>query len=135
MIYKGYRETKILKTGEYEGYNYVIVSCGLYPYVIIDNIDYDRIFPGDKKENKNFPVKLNFNLNNRDINLKQSSPNDYYITWEYNKFNDYSGEFINNSNPIFSNKKKWTIEEIKEDIFNIINQMREIPEELIPEND
>ena len=120
MIYKSTREKEILDSGVYNGYEYVIVSYGVFPcaYVKIPtNHKYYKVEFNDIDIDVHGCLSFGDNLTHLNI----GTDNDYYIGWDYGHLGDFIGyDYIFS---ISESDKKWTVEEIFEDVKSVINQL------------
>ena len=133
MVYKKKRNkgNTILDTGYYENYEYLILSLGTHPCAYIC-LTPDDIFY--KKDYDNIDIYCHGGLSFADnciINILEYSDKykcdtlqtfnrDWIIGWDYAHYDDYIGYYPNNINV-----KKWTTQEIKEEVKYVINQLIE----------
>ena len=112
MIYTKNRKQTILDKGNYNEFNYVIVSYGTHPCCYVElpkgnkyyNQDYDDI-------NISCHGGLTF-ADNRDFGNGEK----FYIGWDYAHYNDYTSYF---------DGKKWTTKELLKEVKEVINQLVE----------
>ena len=121
MIYgKGIGENKILADGYYRDIRFLIVNVGgKYPsaYVRCDNGDKcDFLVDGKRRVHK---TKLDF-LERDNPNIKDL--NEYFIGWKYDHYTDYYWD-MGWYAPFAGELKKWTTEEIFEQIITVIDFM------------
>lgn len=132
MIYQSTRlkEPEMLASGEYNGYNYYVLSQGTHPcgYVEIPhdskyfNVDYDNI-----------PVECHGGLTyGRGFLVGEATIDDnrYFIGWDYAHYGDYVGYrigFIEESLHVFD--AKYTTEDIIRECKDVIKQLIRLEEE------
>lgn len=109
MIYKEKPTNReILATGEYKGYIFYIVSYGTHPcaYVRVNtHKDWEEI------------IDCHGGITFNDSAFEEFENKGEYIGWDYNHCHDFSGCM-----PEFGGKR-WTTEEIYEDVKNVIEQV------------
>lgn len=129
MIYKADRETEVLCEGSYLGYNFVIVSYGTHPcaYVEIpkDNpfylVDYDKL---EDDITCHGGLTYSGTLDHIYNDLSR-----WFIGWDYahaGDYNSYSALFDLDAG---QKDKKWTTEEIYEEVMNVVEQLRGVSHE------
>ncbi len=103
----------IMAEGEIDGYQFYVVSYGSHPCAYVrsdvpekvqDEIEVHGSITFAGKAFKEFPVK------------------GQYIGWDYNHYNDY------NESPygmLLCGGKRWTMDEIMDDVRDVIRQLRE----------
>lgn len=116
MIYKNDSVREVLSEGTFLNYRYWIISLGTHPcaYVEISKEhpyrkinDYDRL---------DINVHGGITYLRKDLYLKESVKNSYIIGWDYAHCFDYMS-------PYFLDGKKYTTEEIFEDVKDVIKQL------------
>lgn len=135
MAYKnkmGYAE--LLATGEYENYEYIVLSLGTHPcaYVILDENDklfgkdYDDIYEeydvdchGGLTYSKDYLSFLKFSEKYK-CDVKSAIHNKWVIGWDYAHYGDYAGFYG------ISEGKKWTTREIVDECKDVIRQLVKI---------
>lgn len=126
MIYSGERRKEILVHGMCFGFFYWIVSYGTHPcaYVLIPRNN--KYF---KKEYDYIDIDVHGGLTYSDYYLPFESKNSnnigWYIGWDYAHHGDYTGYEEKLPKELRIGGKKWTIEEIKEDVFEVCKQLTE----------
>lgn len=126
MEYQATPKREILAEGEYKNYHYVIMSYGTHPcaYVAIPKNhkcygkDYDDI-----------DIRCHGGLTYSRDSLRIGEDtvyNGYFIGWDYAHYGDYAGYFsqIGFDEPC----KKWTTEEILEEVNDVIEQLIKLEE-------
>lgn len=122
MIYTHLKTKEILHDGLYKNYYFAIVSYGGHPcaYVRVP-----KNHPFYKRNYNELGITCHGGLTFGD-NLKHIIPSDdndaWYIGWDYAHCGDY--EILSNiPNFSFIEGKKWTTEEIYEDVRKVIDQL------------
>jgi hypothetical protein len=118
MIYKNTlnREREILAEGVYGGYRYWIISYGTHPCAYVE---LHKTHPYYGKENCDaFELDLDIHggITFGDSELRGIIKDTSILGWDYNHCTDYNGS-------IAKYGKKWTTEEILEDVKSCINQL------------
>ena len=135
MVYKKLQKGKeILDKGEYLGFKYIILSLSTHPcaYVFIDK---ENELCGKSYDDIHDMINLKVHggltfSSNRIINVIEYSDKykcntlqrikyDWIIGWDYNHLGDYHTMFGSLSD------KKWTTEEIQNEVHRVINQLHE----------
>ena len=122
MVYKTERQSaEVLYEGTYGGYNFVIVSYGTHPCAYVEipktseyyGVDYDKL---------DF-INCHYGLTYAD-RLDHIYPNNdrWFIGWDYAHAGDYMGyDVLFNFDT--SKDKKWTTQEIYEEVKKVIDQI------------
>jgi hypothetical protein len=127
MIYKTKHQIEILDKGVIEKFEYAIISMGLHPCAYI-------------KLNKNHKF---YNMHHNDIDIQchygltysasglHSTPDEqdvWWIGWDYAHIGDYFGcdLLFKNTSLCSKNQKKWTTQEILEEVKDVIRQLKEV---------
>lgn len=118
MIYKYTGKYEILFSGNYEGYNFYITSmAGRYPCAYIEvkeHLNHCKIYNKiDCHGRLTYLGNLDHILGNNDR---------WFIGWDYGHCNDYIGGSPFN----FEDDKKWTTDEIYEEVKEVIKQLKEM---------
>ena len=114
MIYQAQRINEILDEGFYNGFHYIIKSYGTHPcaYVQIPEAHrYYGMFYDDME------IYCHGGLTYGRFGLDGT----YWIGWDYARYLDYVGHHYTSFE---SHDKKWTTEEIYEDVKYVINQLK-----------
>jgi hypothetical protein len=115
IIYTGKRERNIIFSDYFKGFYYKIVSNGSHPCC------YVKIPKNDNLYNVSYDnIDLDVHGGLTYSNLEN---NEFWIGWDYAHFGDLCLYSVLNYD---SNNKKWTLEELKEDCKNAINQIIKI---------
>ena len=112
MIYQNRTTYKILALGEFDNYEYKIVSMGTHPCAYVklpaDNIYYRHSY-------RNIPIYVHGGLT-----YSKKEKDGFWIGWDYAHCGDYTWWGSD------KNDKKWTVDEIFEDVKNAISQLKQI---------
>lgn len=112
MIYQNRMTYKILALGEFDNYEYKIVSMGTHPCAYVklpaDNIYYRHSY-------RNIPIYVHGGLT-----YSKKEKDGFWIGWDYMQCGDYT--YWNQSD----DNKKWSVDEIFEDVKSAISQLKQI---------
>jgi hypothetical protein len=113
MVYtEEFTEKEILHSGEYLGYEFEIVSHGRHPCAYV-RVSGDKCFYDEYKDldYDQMPISCHGGLT-----YKKKEDGFFWVGWDYGHCEDYHKNFIEDG-------KKWTTEEIYEEVKNIIEQI------------
>ncbi len=119
MVYKPRKELEILAEGEYEKFKYVIISQGLYPMAYIENkFEFNTLtFAQDYASphgSFTYLGKAYWNDNDKSN----------YLGWYYGHKYDFNGyDLVFEADKQNKTAKKWTTQEIIDEIKIVINEM------------
>lgn len=130
MIYQKYRKIELLDSGICFGYKYYILNLGTHPTAYIDipknhpfyNKDYEDIFFSG------CDIEVHGGLTFSESGLWISEDEEiegWFIGWDYAHYGDYLGYEEMFPEHIRAEGKKWTTEEIREEIYNACKQIKE----------
>ena len=133
MVYMNKSIAELLDNGTYNGYEYAIVSRGLYPCA------YVKLPEGHKyygKDYNDIPIKCHCGLSyskwTLDVIYKSKgwwfpkSDGCWWIGWNYGHICDYSGDMLEYVQDIhMSYYKKWTTQEILDEVMQVIDNIIE----------
>ena len=125
MVYKTDRETRILFEDDYKGRHFVIVSYGTHPCAYVEVTDTKYAYLGyDELEDK---IRCHGGLTYADnLDHVLGENNRWFIGWDYAHAGDYMGyDELFNFKSRFKDKK-WTTEEIYEEVKSVIEQLEEL---------
>lgn len=122
MVYQSERKNETLYSGTYKEYDFYIMNLGTHPTAYINVIndirycfkDYDEVSLG---------VHGGLTYSNRNLRLEDRIIDGWFIGWDYGHYNDYAGYEMAFPSWLQSNGKKWTTEEIFEEVKNAIEQL------------
>ena len=123
----------MLDESVYNNYHYAIVSYGTHPCAYVE-IPQGHEYYGKNIYNFDFPIKCHGGITySSDKGIlfpveHELHRDGYWIGWDYNHYNDYYAYNIDpaKADRIFRCVKKWTTEEILEEVKNVIDQLGEI---------
>jgi len=133
MVYQPERKIEVLHDGVYEGYHYAILSYGTHPcaYVEIPKDHPYYKYNTDKIEDIischwGITYCHNFKSNHKDASahIYEVFGKSKVIGWDYAHCYDYSGTYIKRPSVYFDSLKKWTTEEIYEEVIEVIKQLK-----------
>lgn len=123
MVYKKRGDIEILDNGVYNGYQYWIVSYGSHPCAYVE-LPKDHKYYG--KDYADIPIDCHGGITYSGCHDKIS--NSFLIGWDYAHCDDYlycnSTKFLGSDVQSFLDSgKKWTTEEIFEEVKQVIDQL------------
>lgn len=117
MQYKAERINEVLDNGTINGFNYIIMSYGYHPCAYVELPEGHSWL-----DDNNIEVHGGITFSDiRDFGFGMH----YYIGWDYAHWDDYSGMDMMMPNEYKMGGKKWTTEEILEDVKYVIEQLKE----------
>lgn len=123
MNYTVERKKEVLVHGEVYGYNFYIISYGTHPCCYIE-LPKEHKFYG--KHYDDIEIECHDGLTYTENYLRGLIENSWVIGWDYAHWNDYAGYyeeiFKNDSN--FNECKKWTTEELLDEVIEVIIQLK-----------
>lgn len=124
MVYTNKEKREWLDHGVFKGFEYVIMSLGTHPtaYVGIPKTEAYTIFHENRLSDL-IDVHGGITYENsyiRDENKNEYSNDKWWIGWDYAHLYDYMPD-----NDYGQYRKKWTTEEILEDVKSVIDQIIE----------
>lgn len=129
MIYKTNSDNKLLDSGKCMGYCYYILNLGTHPTAYVE-------VPKDHKYYlKNYDeidIDVHGGLTYSDNYLiveGEKITNCWFIGWDYAHFDDFIGYELNYPNEFRTNGKKWTTEEIQDDVYKVCKQLHSLEKE------
>lgn len=129
MEYSSHRKIETLCEGTYYGYQFYILNLGTHPTAYIEIPRESKLFGKGYGEIYDMGINIDVHggLTYADDDLETIKENTWFIGWDYAHCGDYAGYYDLMPNPLFRSKelKKWTTEEIFEDVANAIEQIRE----------
>ncbi len=116
MVYKKEFKKKLLHGGQHKGFKFMIYSCGVYPMAYVEN-----------KPNFQSCVEVDdFVGVNGGVNYLGKLGNDKYTEyfgWDYGRSGDFIGYYDEKKDPYFATLKKWTTEEILDEVKKCIDTL------------
>lgn len=130
MVYSEKRKIEVLDTGEYLGYTYYIMNLGTHPtaYVKVPN----KLIKKFKEYEYSFeiPIEVHGGITyfREFLMISEEVENKgYFIGWDYAHAGDYAGYYATSMfRKYFEDDKKWTTQEILEDVKDVCKQLKEM---------
>lgn len=129
MQYQADRNIELLDSGTYKNYNYYILSLGTHPTAYIEIPKDNKIYKKDYSEidlyvHGGLTYSRNFLWISEEKKLEG-----WFIGWDYAHYGDYVGyELMFPENLRIKEEKKWTTEEILEEVKDAISQLEVLNE-------
>lgn len=114
MVYLKERRMKILAEGIYKGRKYCILSLGIYPTAYVE---YRHEFDEESEEYFNIPCHCGITF--QDYAHWKKDYSTCYIGWDYG----HIGDFVDAGLISQQDGKKWTTEEVYEEVKNVIDYL------------
>lgn len=109
----------VLDNGQYNGYNYWIISYGCHPCAYVEVPKGHPYYGKCNCDAFDLPIDVHGGITYGDYGLHNIVGQDRFLLgWDYNHYRDYSLYF---SAPI--DGKRWTTEEMLEDVKSVIQQL------------
>lgn len=124
MVYKNpNKDREILEQGNYMGYNFWIISYGSHPCAYVE-LQKDHPYYGKCNcDAYDLDINVHGGITFGDYGLGSTISDDKFLLgWDYNHYNDYN---YKDEQYGLASGKKWTTEEILEDVKNVIKQLHE----------
>lgn len=121
-IYKGKRleKAEILKEGQYQGYQYTIITMGTHP------CSYIKLPEGHKYNGKHYdeiPLECHCGLTySKDKLMGGNKEGEWYIGWDYAHLGDHLS--YNNGPSAITGGHRWTLEELENEMFETIEHLK-----------
>ncbi len=124
MEYQENRKIEILCEGTYMGYHFYILNLGTHPTAYIEIPRESKLFGKDYDE---IDLDVHGGLTYADSDLREVKENSWFIGWDYAHLGDYCGYDVRWKGTELDSEedKKWTTEEIFDDVVNVIEQIRD----------
>lgn len=122
MIYQIERKIEVLFSGKYKNYPFYILNLGTHPTAYI-NVIYDMRYKFKDYGQINLDVHGGLTYSKDNLLLEYERIKGWFIGWDYGHFNDYAGYEEKFPMELRSDGKKWTTEEIFEDVKSVIEQL------------
>ena len=119
MNYTKERLCKVLHKGEFKGFKFAIVSYGVHPccYVFLPK---KHKYYGKSYNEIDIVCHGGLTYSDKELIFNPLVNDDWIIGWDYAHCNDYMGYY---GADIFKNSKKWTTEELFEEVKQVIEQL------------
>lgn len=135
MNYVNTRIKEILYEDDYLGYHFLIVSYGIHPcaYIEIPKTHrwYKKPYTDEELEDIECHGGLTYSDNLSHILGKEEANGRWFIGWDYGHIGDFEGYYLDKIWPgekDFSAEKKWTTQEIFNEVKNVIEQIIKMDE-------
>lgn len=132
MNYVETRLKEILYEDDYLGYHFLIVSYGTHPcaYIEIPKTHrwYGIPYTDEELENIECHGGLTYAGNLHHVLGKEESNQRWFIGWDYAHSEDFQGFYLNDVWGNQLNSKKWTTQEIFNEVKNVIEQIIKMDE-------
>jgi hypothetical protein len=124
MIYKKSMFVESLYEDTYKGYHFIILSFGSHPCAYIE---IPPVHPYYKKDYDKIDINCHGGLTYSEDGLGNCKcglhREGYWIGWDYAHYGDYYYYDLWGENSDNNNEKKWTTEEIYEEVKDVIEQL------------
>lgn len=126
MKYQADRKLEILCEGKYKAYQFYILNLGTHPTAYIEIPFTNKLFGMGYGEiyDMGIDIEVHGGLTYADDYLRDIKNNTWFIGWDYAHYNDYAGYEIRFPEELRTGGKKWTTEEIFDDVVSVIEQIR-----------
>lgn len=127
MEYSTNRKLEILLEGTYKDYQFYILNLGTHPTAYIEIPRESKLFGKDYEQiyEMEIDVDVHGGLTFSGDYLQDIKENTWFIGWDYAHYGDYVGYEEIMPQEIRVGGKRWTTEEIFEDVVKAIEQIRE----------
>ena len=133
MKYGSKRIIEILDKGNFKGFNYYIMSLGTHPTAYIEIPKEHKLFNKTYYEVHNYiDLEVHFGLTYSRNYLyidEKTKLEGWFIGWDYAHCDDYTGYEEKLPIELRVGGKKWTTEEILEDVKDVIEQIIKLEKE------
>lgn len=124
MIYSSEPKRELLVQGIYKDYKFYIINLGTHPVAYV-NIKKGHPYRYEHYSEMNIDVHGGLTYSEKAINTGNSVCVGWFIGWDYAHCDDYYGYEEALPFELRTNGKKWTTEEIFEDVKSVIKQLIE----------
>lgn len=127
MIYSFIRKIEVLDSGKCCDYNYYILSLGTHPVAYVEIPKTHKLY-GTHYDNIDVDVHggLTYSKDNLWLSDTEELRDNWFIGWDYAHFGDYLGYEEMYPIKIQLRGKKWTIEEIRQDVYDVCKQLERL---------
>lgn len=123
MEYISNNKTDVLCEGKYKGYQFYIMSMGTHPTAYIEIPRESILF---YKKYDDIDIEVHGGLTFSNSQLRNIKTHSWFIGWDYAHYGDYAGYEELLPINLRMGDKKYTTEEIFEDVISVIEQINEI---------
>ena len=126
MIYEKDRKRDVLLDGKFKGYRFIILNLGTHPTAYIEIPIGNKLFGKDYEEIYRSGLNLDVHggLTYSRKNLLEDEES-WFIGWDYAHLGDYLGYELGMPNELRIGGKKWTTQEIFNEVCCAIDQIIE----------
>ena len=126
MVYQTGRKFEILCEGKYMGYQFYIMNLGTHPTAYVEIPATNKLFGKSYDEiyRMGIDIDVHGGLTYSDNELNNVKENSWFIGWDYVHYGDYAGYEERFPMELITGGKKWTTEEIFEDVVRAIEQIK-----------
>lgn len=128
MVYQAESIFEILCEGKYMGYQFYIMNLGTHPTAYVEIPTTNKLFGKSYYEIYDMEIDIDVHggLSYSRNHLLGGEKNTWFIGWDYAHAGDYAGysEKYPSLSRLSIHDKKWTIEEIFEDVVSAIEQIK-----------
>lgn len=129
MIYQKDRKREVLDKGKCLGYEYYILNLGTHPTAYINIPEYHKFFGrlyDEIYDICDIEVHGGLTYSEKELWISDSEKIEgWFIGWDYVHYGDYAGYEEMFPEHIRIGGKKWTTEEIREEVYNVCKQLKE----------
>lgn len=126
MVYKilTNEDRKVLANDQYNGYEFWIISYGTHPCAYVELNKEHPYYGKCGNDAFNLDINVHGGITYGNYGLGYTISKEHFILgWDYNHCTDYNYESEKYG---LSSGKKWTTEEIFEDVKKVIKQLKEV---------
>lgn len=120
MEYSSERKREILFEGKYRDYQFYILNLGTHPTAYVEIPKENKLYEKDYDE---IDIVVHGGLTYSEDYLTGIKKNSWFIGWDYAHFGDYIYYQVKLPVDFSMYDKKWTTEEIFEEVKDVINQI------------
>lgn len=118
MVYNKKRILDILYEGEYNGYKFAILNLGAHPTAYVENKNQFDEYDQANEATDYFPHGA---FTFCDKCYWHDNDETVYVGWDYGHCDDFAGYNLDGTDPYWQSLKKWTTEEIYEEVKKTID--------------
>lgn len=123
MVYQKDEKIEVLYHDFYKGYEFYIMNLGAHPTAYVNVINNKLLAMKDYNDiDISVHGCLTFSEDSLYINNETRAVKGWFIGWDYAHYGDYVGYDVNLPIDVRKRLKKWTTEEIYEDVKSVIEQ-------------
>lgn len=131
MEYTSKEKIEILAEGEYKGYQFYVLNFGAYPTAYVEIPKTSKLFNKHYLEysSMDIDIEVHGGITFSADHLQNIRKDTWIIGWDYAHGGDYLGflDILPDDLKLSEGmEKKWTTEEILENVFNVIEQVIEV---------